>query len=56
MQQWIRDYVNAQKAALDSIPVEAVAKLIDIFRQALRKTVRYLCLATAGALPTPRIL
>jgi D-sedoheptulose 7-phosphate isomerase len=37
MQQWIRDYVNAQKAALDSIPVEAVAKLIDIFRQALRE-------------------
>ena len=37
MQQWILDYVNAQKAALDSIPVEAVAKLIDIFRQALRE-------------------
>src|SRR5216117_3003830 len=37
MQQWIRDYVKAQKAALDSIPVEGVAKLIDTFRQALKE-------------------
>jgi D-sedoheptulose 7-phosphate isomerase len=37
MQSWIRDYVAAQKAALDSIPVEAVAKLIETFRQALRE-------------------
>ena len=35
MKQWIRDYVKAQKAALDSIPVDAVAQLIDLFRQAL---------------------
>src|SRR5215510_1665703 len=37
MQQWIRDYVQAQKAALDSIPVDAVAKLIELFQQALRE-------------------
>ena len=37
MQNWIRDYVSAQKAALDSIPVEAVAKLIETFRQALQE-------------------
>lgn len=37
MQKWIRDYVAAQKAALDSIPVEAVQKLIETFRQALRE-------------------
>ncbi len=35
MQQWIRDYLAAQKAALDSIPVEAVAELIETFRRAL---------------------
>ena len=37
MQQWIRDYVQAQKAALDSIPVEAVAGLIETFRRALQE-------------------
>ena len=37
MQNWIRDYVAAQKAALDSIPVEGVEKLIELFRQALKE-------------------
>jgi D-sedoheptulose 7-phosphate isomerase len=35
MNNWISDYLKAQKAALDSIPVEAVAKLIDKFQRAL---------------------
>jgi len=35
MNSWISDYLKAQKAALDSIPVEAVAKLIEKFQQAL---------------------
>lgn len=37
MQNWIRDYVTAQKAALDSIPADAVAGLIETFRQALKE-------------------
>ena len=37
MQNWIRDYVTAQKAALDSIPVEAVADLVETFRKALQE-------------------
>ena len=37
MQNWIRDYVAAQKAALDSIPVDAVAGLVEMFRQALKE-------------------
>ncbi len=37
MQNWIRDYVSAQKAALDSIPVEAVAGVIELLRQALKE-------------------
>ena len=37
MQKWIQDYLAAQKAALDSIPVEAVAKLVETFRQALKE-------------------
>jgi D-sedoheptulose 7-phosphate isomerase len=35
MKQWISDYVQAQKAALDSIPQTQVAALIERLRQAL---------------------
>jgi len=35
MNDWTRDYLIAHKAALDSIPLEAVARLIDTFRRAL---------------------
>ena len=35
MKQWIDDYINAQKAALDSIPPGAVADLIEMLRRAL---------------------
>jgi D-sedoheptulose 7-phosphate isomerase len=36
MKDWIQNYLNAQKAALDSVPTSDVAKLIDAFREALR--------------------
>jgi D-sedoheptulose 7-phosphate isomerase len=36
MQQWIHDYVAAQKAALDSLSTPSIARVIEIFRQALR--------------------
>ncbi len=35
MKEWINDYVQAQKLALDSIPAEAVGRLIERLRQAL---------------------
>lgn len=35
MKQWINDYLAAQKAALDSIPADAVERLIATFKQAL---------------------
>jgi D-sedoheptulose 7-phosphate isomerase len=35
MNSWITDYLKAQKAALDSIPVEAVEKLIGKLQKAL---------------------
>jgi len=35
MKQWISDYIRAQKAAHDSIPVDAVAQLIEKLRAAL---------------------
>ena len=37
MKQWITNYLQAQKAALDSIPPEAVAELIELLRQAQRE-------------------
>jgi D-sedoheptulose 7-phosphate isomerase len=36
MKQWISDYIRAQKAAHDSIPVQAVAELIELLREALK--------------------
>jgi len=35
MKSWINDYLKAQKAALDSISIEAVGDLIERFRTAL---------------------
>jgi D-sedoheptulose 7-phosphate isomerase len=37
MHQWIADYVEAQKAALDSIPIAEVDTLLQRFQQALRE-------------------
>ncbi|MCX8089954.1 MAG: SIS domain-containing protein [Verrucomicrobiae bacterium] len=37
MKQWISDYIRAQKAAHDSIPVDAVAELIEELRRALQQ-------------------
>jgi D-sedoheptulose 7-phosphate isomerase len=35
MKQWINDFVTAQKAALDSIPTDAVGRLVETFQKAL---------------------
>jgi D-sedoheptulose 7-phosphate isomerase len=35
MNRWITDFINAQKAALDSIPAAAVEKIIATFQKAL---------------------
>ena len=37
MNQWISDYLKAQKAALDSIPTEKTAQLIELLRGALKE-------------------
>ena len=34
MKKWITDYIAAHKAALDSVPAEAVASMIETLRQA----------------------
>jgi D-sedoheptulose 7-phosphate isomerase len=37
MKQWISDYIRAQKAAHDSIPIESVAQLIEQLSAALKQ-------------------
>ena len=37
MNQWLSDYIKAQKAAHDSVPIDAVADLIDLLRTALKE-------------------
>src|SRR5215813_9015557 len=37
MKHWISDYIRTQKAAHDSILVDAVAQLIETLRQALKE-------------------
>jgi D-sedoheptulose 7-phosphate isomerase len=37
MNKWISDYIRAQKEALDSIPVDAVAQIADKLRKALHE-------------------
>jgi D-sedoheptulose 7-phosphate isomerase len=37
MKQWISDYITKQKAALDSIPTQSVAELIELLRDALKE-------------------
>ncbi len=37
MKDWISNYIRAQKAALDSIPVESVEKLIQHLQRALKQ-------------------
>lgn len=34
MRDWIADYIRQQKAALDSIPAETVAELVEVLRDA----------------------
>ena len=37
MKQWLDDYLRTQKAALDSIPLDAVARLIETLKAALKE-------------------
>src|SRR5205814_10522493 len=49
MKQWIADYLNAQKAAHDSIPVDAVAQLIEKIRQALKENRQIFVFGNGGS-------
>jgi D-sedoheptulose 7-phosphate isomerase len=49
MNSWINDYLNAQKAALDSIPVKAVGELIETLRTALAEDRQFFVFGNGGS-------
>ncbi len=49
MNQWIKDYVKAQKAAFDSVPADAVARLIELLRDALKADAQVFCFGNGGS-------
>jgi len=49
MKQWISDYITAQKAALDSIPMQAVAELIQLLRSALKEDKQVFVFGNGGS-------
>ena len=49
MNQWINDYIKKQKAAHDSIPVDAVARLIGILQVALKEDRQILVFGNGGS-------
>ena len=49
MKQWISNYLRAQKAAHDSIPVDAVAELIGRLRSALQENRQIFVFGNGGS-------
>lgn len=49
MKQWVTQYIEAQKAALDSIPAEKVAGLIDVLGNALKEDKQIFCFGNGGS-------
>jgi D-sedoheptulose 7-phosphate isomerase len=49
MNEWTKDYLTAQKAALDSIPVDRIARLIETFRRALNEDRQIFAFGNGGS-------
>ncbi len=49
MNDWINNYVKAQKAAFDSVPADAVAQLIEILRDTLKSDRHIYCFGNGGS-------
>jgi len=49
VKDWISNYLKAQKAAHDSIPLDTVAQLIEKFRQALKEDRQILVFGNGGS-------
>ncbi len=49
MNNWYSDYVSAQKAALDSIPLDKVERVVEAFRTALKDDRQIFCFGNGGS-------
>ena len=49
MKTWIENYLTIQKAALDSIPAEAVADLIAVLHEANQQDRRIFVIGNGGS-------
>src|SRR5438105_313741 len=49
MNDWIANYVRAQKAALDSIPVDQVARLVERLNKAVAEDRQIFCFGNGGS-------
>jgi D-sedoheptulose 7-phosphate isomerase len=49
MKRWLSDYISSQKAAHDSIPLEAVAQLIEKLRLALKEERQIFAFGNGGS-------
>src|SRR6184192_2558824 len=49
MKNWIADYLKQQRAALDSIPVEAVAQILEKLRAALKNDSQIFVFGNGGS-------
>jgi D-sedoheptulose 7-phosphate isomerase len=49
MTNWIAEYIRAQKAALDSIPAEEVARLIHLLNKAVTEDRQIFCFGNGGS-------
>lgn len=49
MQDWLSDYIGRQKAALDSIPLDRIAGLVDVLRVAWREDRQVFVIGNGGS-------
>lgn len=49
MHDWMRDYLERQKKTLDSIPIDAVSKVIDLLRVALQEDRQVFIIGNGGS-------
>ena len=49
MQEWFSDYIERQKAALASIPLDRVAGIVDVLRTALRADRQIFAIGNGGS-------
>lgn len=49
MKTWINNYLAAQKRAVDSIPADAVARIVEVLRRAILEKRQIFCIGNGGS-------